>query len=259
MELWSSNHVKTLLPSFIVMIAIGALLRFFLIKKSERVRFIPFQIVATFIFVIEVIKQVKEFTSPTGYDLYSIPLHFCSLFIFMLPLMAFYHGKHKEKVRGVTTALCGSLFLLMAIYPNLIYSGNAIENCFKNFWDFHTTFFHVFATFAFVLIIALDLHKPEPKKDAIYILVFIACYCVIAGVMAQVLETNFNNFYQCNVPPLETVRLSVKASIGNALGQAIYVVIVTVADLIFVSLAYQFYRLMRFIVLKISKSFHKYD
>ena len=255
MELWSPQHVKTLLPSLIAMIAVGALLRLFLIKKSERIRFIPFQIIAVFIFVIEVIKQIKEFTSPTGYDLYSIPLHFCSLFIFMLPLMAFYNGKHKDKVRGITTALSGSLFLLMTIYPNLIYSGAAIENCFNDFWDFHTTFFHVFATFEFILIIALDLHKPNVKKDMVAILIFILCYCVIAGVMAQVLKTNFNNFYKCNVPPLENVRLSVKASIGNGIGQTLYVVIVTIADVIFVSLAYQFYRLLNFIVKKISKLF----
>ena len=72
MELWSPQHVRTLLPSLIAMIAVGALLRLFLIKKSEKIRFIPFQIIAVFIFVIEVIKQIKEFTSPTGYDLYSI-------------------------------------------------------------------------------------------------------------------------------------------------------------------------------------------
>lgn len=255
MELWSPQHIRTLLPSLIAMIAVGALLRLLLIKKSERIRFIPFQIVAVFIFVIEVIKQIKEFTSPTGYDLYSIPLHFCSFFIYMLPIMAFYTGKYKARVRGITTALCGSLFLLMTIYPNIIYSGQAIEGSLKNFWDFHTTFFHVFATFEFVLIVALDLHKPEPKKDALTVLIFIACYCVVAGIMAQVIDTNFNNFRSCNVAPLENVRISAIAKMGNGLGQTFYVVIVSIVNLLFVSLAYQFYRLMNFIVKKISKLF----
>ncbi len=259
MQLWSPTHVKTLLPSFIVMIAVGALLRFFLIKKSERVRMIPFQLIAVFIFVIEIFKQVKEFTSPTGYDLYSVPLHFCSLFIFMLPLMAFYNGKHKDRVRGITTALNGSLFLVMAVFPTIIYSDRAIQGSLTNFWDFHTTFFHVFATFEFVLIVMLDLHKPSPKKDSKAILIFVICYCAIASIMAQILKTNFNNFYECNVPPLESGRLWAVATLGKVFGQTTYVVLASLANVLVVLTAYQFYRLMRYIVHKIAKPFHKYD
>lgn len=251
MELWSQNHVKTLLPSFIVMIILGVILRIFLGKKPEKIRMIPFQICTIFILVLEVIKQVKSFID--GYDLYHIPLHFCSLFLYLLPLMSFYNGKHKDRVRAVTTTVCGALFMLMMIYPSVIYSGDAIAGTFNNFWDFHTTVFHTVATFTFVLIVCLDLHTPNFKKDMVSVLVFIAVYCVIAGSMAQILQTNFNNFYHCNVPPLEDLRVSLQSTLGYPLTQTLYVVVVSIVNLIFVTLAYNLFRLLSYLTRKLSK------
>ena len=255
MELWSQNHVKTLLPSFIIMIILGVVLRIFLGKKSEKIRMIPFQICTVFLLILEVIKQVKSFVD--GYDLYHIPLHFCSLFLYVLPAMAFYSGKHKDKVRAITTTVCASLFLLMTIYPSVIYSGDAIAGTFKNFWDFHTTVFHTVATFTFVLIVCLDLYKPNLKKDLLAILVFFAIYCVIAGVTSQILETNFNNFYHCNVPPLENLRVSLQEPLGYGVAQTLYVIVVSIVNLIFVNLSYQLFRLLNFLTLKIEKAFNK--
>ena len=251
MELWSQNHVKTLLPSFIVMIALGVVLRIFLGKKPEKIRMIPFQICTVFLLVLEIIKQVKSFIN--GYDLYHIPLHFCSLFLYLLPLMSFYNGKYKDRVRAVTTTVCGALFMLMAIYPSVIYSGDAIAGTFNNFWDFHTTVFHTVATFTFVLIVCLDLYTPNFKKDMVSVLVFIAVYCVIAGSMAQILQTNFNNFYQCNVPPLENLRISLQPTLGYFLTQTLYVVVVSIVNLIFVTLAYNLFRLLSYLTKKFSK------
>lgn len=251
MELWSQNHVKTLLPSFIVMIILGVILRIFLGKKPEKIRMIPFQICTVFLLVLEIIKQVKSFID--GYDLYHIPLHFCSLFLYLLPLMSFFSGKHKDRVRAVTTTVCGALFMLMAIYPSVIYSGEAIAGTFNNFWDFHTTVFHTVATFTFVLIVCLDLHTPNFKKDMVSVLVFIAVYCVIAGSMAQILQTNFNNFYHCNVPPLEDLRVSLQSTLGYPLTQTLYVVVVSIVNLIFVTLAYNLFRLLSYLTRKLSK------
>ena len=96
MQLWTPEHAKTLLPALAAMLAIAFVLRLTIGKKSLRIRMIPFQILACILFLIEIGKQVYSFRH--GYDLYHIPLHFCSLFIFALPIMAFYRGKHKEKV-----------------------------------------------------------------------------------------------------------------------------------------------------------------
>ena len=252
MELWEKQHVQTLLPSFVVMIILGVVLRIWLGKKSEKIRMIPFQICAVFLLIIEVIKQIKSFDGGE-YDLYSLPLHYCSLFIYMLPLMAFYHGKYKQQVRGITTALCGSLFLLMTIYPALIYGGGNIDNTFKEFFSFHTVVFHTVATFTFFLIIALDLHTPNVKTDLKAIIIFMVCYCAIAGIMAQVLKTNYNNFYNCNIPPLQVLKDKIQPALGYPVTQTLYVLIVSVIDMAFTQGAYQFYRLMRYLVLKIEE------
>ena len=71
--------------------------------------------------------------------------------------------------------------------------------------------------------------------------------------MAHLLKTNFNNFYVCNIAPLESVRLSVEASLGSAVAAILYVMIVTVLDLIFVIGAYWFFRLIRKLLIKESK------
>lgn len=252
MELWEQQHVKTLIPSLIVMLIVSVGLRIWLGKKSEKIRMIPFQICTVFLFIIEIIKQVKSFEGGE-YDLYSLPLHYCSLFVYMLPLMSFYHGKHKDKVRGITTALCGSLFLLMVIYPALIYSGAAIDSTFKDFFSFHTVVFHTIATFTFFLIIALDLHTPELKRDLLAIVVFMVVYCAVAGIVAQVLKTNYNNFYNCNIPPLQVLKDKIQPVLGYPVTQTLYVLIVSVLDMAFTQGAYQFYRLMRYLTLKIEE------
>ena len=85
MELWTDMHIKTLLPSIFIMAAAALVLGKCLAKKSERIRMLPFQFFAVLLFVLEIVKQAKSFSQ--GYDLYHIPLHFCSLFVFMLPLL----------------------------------------------------------------------------------------------------------------------------------------------------------------------------
>jgi hypothetical protein len=230
---------------------------------------IPFQICTVFLLIIEVIKQVKSFQGGiydwAHYDKYSLPLHFCSLFIYMLPLMSFYHWKGKEHIRAITTTICGSLFALMLIYPNLIYSGGAIDDTFQTFGSFkeaiahidshftswHTVVFHTIATFTFFLIIALYLHKPNAKKDSVSVLVFIIIYCIIGGSVAHILKTNYNNFYQCNIPPLQAVKDSIQPTIGYAATQILYVSIVSVLDILFTQGAYQLYRLLRIITVTI--------
>ena len=63
--------------------------------------------------------------------------------------------------------------------------------------------------------------------------------------MSYLLKTNFTNFYTCNIAPLEAVRLSVEAALGSTVAAIVYVLIVTVMDLLFVTGSYWFYRLLR--------------
>lgn len=236
MELWTPEHMQTLLPAVAIMIVIAVALRVWLGKKDLKIRMIPFQILAVILFLLEIGKQVDSYLN--GYDLYHLPFHFCSLFIFMLPIMAFYKGKHENTVRGITSALCGSVFLLMMVYPNLIYSAGNIKQFFTEYQSLHTVTFHNIVVFEFILIVALNLHTPAPKGEPKAIAIFTVCFCAVSASMAHLLQTNFNNFYTCNIPPLETVRLAVETSLGAGAAALMYVLIVTVLDIGFVQLSY---------------------
>ena len=97
----------------------------------------------------------------------------------------------------------------------------------------------------FLVIPALDLHDPEPKGEPKKVQLFILGFCVVSASMAYLLKTNFNNFYTCNIAPLEAVRQSVAAALGNTAAAIVYVLIVTILDVLFVTGAYWFYRLLQ--------------
>lgn len=243
MELWTPQHAQTLLPALAVMLAIAVILRLTIGKKDLKIRMIPFQILACLLFVIEIGKQIVSFQG--GYDLYHIPLHFCSLFIFALPVMAFYRGKHQNAVFEVVAVLCASMTLLMLIYPALIYGSWNIENYFTGYLDFHTVTFHNIVMFEMILIVALDLHQPEEKMHLKPLMIVVSIFCVVSASMAQILKTNFANYYQCNIAPLEEIRLSLQGVLGYGLTQFLYVVIVSVLTLAFVWMCAGLYRLLR--------------
>lgn len=243
MQLWTKEHALTLLPALAVMIILSVVLRILLRNKSEKIRMIPIQTVALLLVVIEIGKQAISLYR--GYDLYHLPFHFCSLFIFMLPLMAFYRGRRAKEIRGITAALCAAVLLLILIYPNLIYSAYDVTNFFKDYMCFHTVFFHNLVMLAAFLIPMLGLHTPEStKKELLAVTYFTLGFSVVAAVMSQLLKTNYANMYSCNVPPLEAVRLAVQEVLGYALTQVLYDLAVTVLQILFTLMAYGFYRLL---------------
>lgn len=241
MELWTQAHRDTLIPATVLMALLAMVLRRFLGKKDLEVRMLPLKIVACLVLLLELGKQGVSLAK--GYDLYCLPFHFCSLFIFMLPLAAFYRGRWKKSVWEITGALCTAVFMLMMIYPSLIYGQWNIENFFQEYMSFHTVAFHNLVVLAFFLMVALELHDPECKADNRAIALFMLGFCTVSATMAQLLKTNFNNFYSCNIPPLETLRISIQGVLGVGLTQLLYVLIVTVLDFGFVFGCYALCRL----------------
>lgn len=252
MELWTAEHTRTLLPALAVMLIAAGFLRAVLKNKDAGIRLIPVQVLTCILILLEIGKQVLSLAR--GYDLYHLPFHFCSLFIFVLPAMSFYKGKRRHAVFAVSTALCASVFLLMLIYPALIYSAGNITNFFSGYFDFHTVAFHNIVMFVFVLIVALDLHEPAPKGDNKPIVLFTLCFCTVSASMAHILKTNYANYYSCNIPVLEDVRLMVQGYIGAVPAKLIYILIVSALNVGFVLMSYQLYRFLRFAVAKLDPS-----
>lgn len=246
MELWSSAHAATLPAAIFGMVVVAIILRKFLINKPLKIRIIPFFVVSALLFILEIFKQVLSFKN--GYDLYHIPLHYCSILIFV-PLFAslyIYFGKEekKNKVMSLAVATCTATALLTIIYPCLIYGSWNIENFFNGFFDFHTVTFHNLVIFAAILLVALNLHQPNFKENKWSIILFIIGFCLISSVMAQILKTNFANFYQCNVPPLETLRQMVASAFGYWPAQILYIVINSSLNLAFTIGSYFAYKLL---------------
>lgn len=248
MELWSREHLMTLLPAVVIMLLVAVALRKLIGKKAEKIRMLPFQILACIVVAIEIGKQAYSLSK--GYDLYCLPFHFCSLFIFMLPIMAFYRGKYMYQIRQITTAISVATTLLTLIYPCLIYSAGNINAYFTDYISFHTVTFHNIVIFICMLIFALDLHTPAPKETGKPIFWFMLGFCIISASMAHILKTNFNNFYQCNIPPLETVRQMVQNALGYVPAQLMYVLIVSVLDLLVVWGSYRLYCLLHKLLTK---------
>lgn len=241
MQLWTKQHFWQLIPTVIIMIIIAIILNKLIGKKSLKVRMIPFQILAVMLFISEIGKQVLSFKE--GYNLYHIPLHVCSLFIPLLPLMAFYNGKYKDIVRTLTCTVTTSLMMFMAIYPNLIYGTWNIEGFFDNYWNFHTVFYHNVVIFEFILIIALRLHHIGDKKYNKSVALLGAGFSAAAGTASNVLKVNFAKFLDCNdIPPVANLINSVKAVVGDTLGQFIYVIILGILHILFFLGCYYLYR-----------------
>lgn len=243
MVLWTPQHAKTLIPAVILMVIAALILRKFLLQKDWHKRMIPFQIIAALLILLEIGKQAYSFSR--GYDLYHIPLHYCSLFLFSVPAMAFYHGRYRQGVQTAASSFCAALFIFMLVYPELIYSGSDIDQFFTSFLSFHTVAFHNLVMFAFALILALNLTESPRKSDCKVIVVSTCVFCVISATMAQLLKTNYASFYNCNIPPLEAIRVGLQPILGYALSQLLFVLIVAVLTVLFTVGAYWVYRLLR--------------
>lgn len=236
MELWNKEQIWSLLPALGVMLLLSFVLGKVLGGRPEKVRRIPLQIIAVLLLLLEVGKQAVSIWR--GYDLYHLPFHFCSLFLFTVPVMAFYKGKHKAAVEGVTTSLCASLFLLMLIYPALIYSGTDVVRYFDDYMSFHTVTFHNLIMLAFLLILALRLYTPSAKGELKPTVWFTVGFCVVSASMAHLLKTNFANYYHCNIAPLEAVRVSLQGVLGSVVTQLLYIAIVSALNILFVMMSY---------------------
>ena len=246
MELWTPEHAKTLLPAIAVMLAVTAVLRFAIGSKDRKIRMIPLQILSCILVALEIGKQAVSLSR--GYDLYHLPFHFCSIFIFSLPAMSFYKGNHQKTVEAINAAVCASLFLLMLIYPNLIYSAGNIRDYFSDYMSFHTVSFHNIVMLCFLLILALDLYTPEKKGGAKAVALFTVGFCVVSATMAQLLKTNYANYYSCNIPVFETLRNSLQPVLGYVATQFLYILIVSALNILFVQMCYWLYRLLHRVV-----------
>ncbi len=240
---WTPLHAYTLIPQFIVYAAIAFILSRALKNKDLETRLLPLKICTVLLLILEAAKQITGVV--TGYSTYWIPLHFCSLFLFIHPFACFYKGKHRDKLLLLAGVVSTCLFLFMAVYPNVVYSDDAIRSMWDyitgrggSFFELHTVLFHGIGTFTFFLFIFQGLARFNTKKDVPLAIMTYGLYCLIVGPLAQLIDTNFNNFVHSNAPFLEEIRLGIINSLGAFLGQTVYVLMISAGTILVPLIAY---------------------
>ena len=240
---WTPLHAYTLIPQFVFYIALAFILSRLLKNKDCETQLLPLKICTVILLLLEAAKQITGIV--TGYDTYWIPLHFCSLFLYFHPLACFYKGKHRDSLILIAGVVSTCLFLFMAVYPNVIYSDEAVRSMWRfvtgrggSFFELHTVLFHGIGLFTFFLFVFQGLAKFNTRKDVKLLIVTYGAYCLIAGPIAQIIDTNFNNFVHSNAPFLENIRLAVIESAGPVLGQIVYVLIISAGTILVPLIAY---------------------
>lgn len=240
---WTSLHAYTLIPQFVFYIVLAFILSRVLKNKDYETKLLPLKICTILMIILEAIKQIRGFI--VGYDRYWIPLHFCSLFLYFHPIACFYKGKYRNIFMLNAGVVSTCLFLFMVVYPNLIYSDDAIRSMWNyttgrggGFSELHTVLFHGIALFTFFLFIFQGLVKFDTKKDIKVVIITYAIYCLFVGPFAQIIDTNFNNFVHSNAPFLEDFRLKIISSTSNFIGQTIYVVMISIGTILVPLVAY---------------------
>lgn len=240
---WTPLHVYTLIPQFVIYAALAWMISRKLNNKDEEVKLLPLKLCTGSLLLLEAAKQIYGIAN--GYSSYWIPCHFCSLFLYFHPLACFYKGRHRDQFILIAGIVSTCLFLFMAVYPNVVYSDDAIRSMWAfltgqggSFFELHSVLFHGIGIFTFFLFIFQGLAKFNTKKDVVLVVITYGLYCLIVGPFAQLIDTNFNNFVHSNAPFLENVRLSIRNSIGEIPGQTVYVLMISAGTVLVPLLAY---------------------
>ena len=91
---WTDADKKILPIAILIVINLTLIIHIIFRKKSDKIKNIPLIVIAATMLIMEVAKQTISIRR--GYDLWHVPLHFCSLFLYWYPLMAFFKD---EKIK----------------------------------------------------------------------------------------------------------------------------------------------------------------
>jgi len=200
---WSKYDAIILPIVLLIIIIISKLIQISLRGKDEKTKIIPLKIITIIMLIMEIIKQVKDIID--GYDMWTFPLHFCSLFLYFFPLAVFAKGKFQDF--GKTMSLVCPIMMTIAFYvsPGGII-GNSSSELLSNFSAFHSfTYHHLVILFLFVsLFTNFYSFKKENYK---YVLIGFITYALLVIPAAHLLNTNYCEMLHSSINFLESFRL----------------------------------------------------
>lgn len=239
---WTLTHLYQIVPTFVISAALSIFVAKAMRNAKDKLKYIPLQVIAVLLLILEVIKQIYNIKEYEAQNFYAIPLHYCSLFIYVLPFHAFYRGKHRQITDAVAFSCLASLMIFMILMPTVVYTDGDIKSFFRLFEGFHTVLFHNLVVLYFMLTLALKLYSFDTRRDLISIGVFLSVYVTVAAIFAYTLKTNFHNLYRCNINFIENVHLRLVESLG-IFGTLLYVLALFIATILFTFASYCLARL----------------
>lgn len=202
---YTQVEIKVLPIALAIVLIIGLLVGFLLRKQSSKVKNIPLIVIAVTMLIMEVVKQYRSFESGS-YSLWSIPLHFCSLFMLWFSIAAFSKGRVKEV--GMSIAFASAcLFFVVFYYDPRTIIGGASGDFFGSFSSFHTFFYHHFIILFAVLQLTLKLHKPK-WADIKWIILAYTIFIAVAVPIANILDTNYASLLYNNLTFMENLKVN---------------------------------------------------
>ena len=239
--MWTKYHAMTLIPTMIIFILIAALVGYLMRNKSDKIKRIPLQVISVLLIVLEIMKQINA-AKGGQYDLYALPFHFCSLYLYLLPLHSFYRGKYAKFTDAAAFGTMASLVFFLAIMPAVVYGEGAILDFTGSFSSFHTVIFHNLVPLYFFLTVALGLYDMDTKRDLKTVGIVVLIFTNIATILAYVLEVNYQNLRVCNLAPVEEIRKALVEKGGTPM-QLVYVLLIFSLTVLFSLGAYMLMKL----------------
>ena len=213
---------KKLIPlMFLILLAITLLIWILLKNKGKLAQSIPFIAITVLLIVGEVIKQIISYKN--GYNLWHLPLHFCSTYFLWFSLAEFSFGKMRQRMQNI--AFVATMYLCAALYcaPRGILDA-VCDDVFKTYFTAHSFFYHHLVILYMMLAIAFKRFKPK-KSDALVWMICFACYFAVAATCAYTLNENYFNILEsARMPLLETIRLQVGQVIYDALMASLLII-----------------------------------
>ncbi len=203
--IWTKNELIVMPIALVITVLLAIGICTLTKNKNEKIKYIPLQAISIIMLVLEVIKQILSFENGV-YSTWSIPLHFCSMFMFIFTLASFTKGKIKDFALAVSNASSALFLALFYISPSGII-GSACDNIFANFFSFHTFFYHHLIILFLLVMVISKLYIPK-VKDLSYVSIGLSTYIALALPLAHVLNVNFCNILYSNIPIMENIRLS---------------------------------------------------
>ena len=204
---WTEMDKKVLPIALLIVINLTLVIYLIFRKKSDKIKNIPLIVIAILMLIMEITKQILSIRR--GYDLWHMPLHFCSLFLYWFPLMAFFKdGKVKRFGTTMSYASAMTVFFCFYLYPGKILGGNNTANIFNSFFTFHTfTYHHLIFLYLFVGL-SLNMFKLN-KSCFMHIVIGISLYGVVALSFAYILDANYCNLLVSDIDFVEKWRQNI--------------------------------------------------